>query len=404
MTIVALAEQHPELFGDRVVGVGADLDHRRRARPAPGADPAGARGARAARWAAGRRRAGPRALGGRRRAPAEPAVRDGRHRPVRLRRRRARGVRRVRRRDAVGDAVRGGRGVLPALGALDKFDAVAALARVPPDHLRHRGQAHLDRPQPQAALADLRVAAARVRRRRPHGDPRAARAGQRRARPAARRGGRSGSTAVSAVEVRPVGPEAAAAVLAVIRRRVRGAPAAGPAGRPAGRDRRRRRRAARRTAGCWPPSTASRSARWCSTRSARTMYLRRFGVLPDAQGHGVAARLIEAAVEQADGLRRPDRGRPEELPRTVAFWERQGFREIRREAPNVELRRPLHTFLFEVPDADDDARSSVGRSPASSAPATWSCSPASSAPARPRSPRASAPGSACAATSPRRRS
>ena len=38
MTIIALAEQHPELFGDRVVGVGADLHHRRRPRPEP--DPA----------------------------------------------------------------------------------------------------------------------------------------------------------------------------------------------------------------------------------------------------------------------------------------------------------------------------------------------------------------------------
>ena len=41
MTIVALAEEHPELFGDRIVGVGPGRHHRRRARPAPdGASPA----------------------------------------------------------------------------------------------------------------------------------------------------------------------------------------------------------------------------------------------------------------------------------------------------------------------------------------------------------------------------
>ena len=35
MTIVALAELHPELFGDRVVGVGPDLDDGGRAGPEP---------------------------------------------------------------------------------------------------------------------------------------------------------------------------------------------------------------------------------------------------------------------------------------------------------------------------------------------------------------------------------
>lgn len=91
-----------------------------------------------------------------------------------------------------------------------------------------------------------------------------------------------------------------------------------------------------------------------------TTYLRRFGVLPAAQGHGVAAELIEAAVEAAEGSDDLTVVAREELPATIRFWERQGFREIRRESPNVELRRPLRTHAFQAPDAD--AMRGLGRS------------------------------------------
>ncbi|WP_243058801.1 tRNA (adenosine(37)-N6)-threonylcarbamoyltransferase complex ATPase subunit type 1 TsaE [Nocardioides sp. SR21] len=84
----------------------------------------------------------------------------------------------------------------------------------------------------------------------------------------------------------------------------------------------------------------------------RTTYLRRFGVLPTAQGHGVAAALIEAAVEASEGSHDLTVVAREELPATVRFWERQGFREISRESPNVELRRPLRTHAFQIPDAE----------------------------------------------------
>lgn len=83
-----------------------------------------------------------------------------------------------------------------------------------------------------------------------------------------------------------------------------------------------------------------------------TMYLRRFGVLPAAQGHGVAARLIDAAVYASAGFDDLTVVAREELPRTVRFWQRQGFREVRRHSPNVELRRPLRTFVFDAPDAE----------------------------------------------------
>ena len=67
------------------------------------------------------------------------------------------------------------------------------------------------------------------------------------------------------------------------------------------------------------------------------MYLRRFGVLPAAQGHGIAAALVEAAVDARP--RAPTTCTVvarEELPDTVRFWRRQGFREIRRD---VAVRR-----------------------------------------------------------------
>jgi tRNA threonylcarbamoyl adenosine modification protein YjeE len=83
-----------------------------------------------------------------------------------------------------------------------------------------------------------------------------------------------------------------------------------------------------------------------------TMYVRRFGVLPGVQGHGIAARLIQAAVTEAEGYDDLTVVARLELPETVGFWERRGFREVRRHEPNVELRRPLNTFLFDVPDAD----------------------------------------------------
>ncbi|WP_395656696.1 tRNA (adenosine(37)-N6)-threonylcarbamoyltransferase complex ATPase subunit type 1 TsaE [Nocardioides sp.] len=91
-----------------------------------------------------------------------------------------------------------------------------------------------------------------------------------------------------------------------------------------------------------------------------TTYLRRFGVSPQAQGHGVAAALIEAAVEAAEGSDDLTVVAREELPETVRFWERQGFREIRRDPPNVELRRPLRTHVVQVPDAE--AMRGLGRS------------------------------------------
>jgi tRNA threonylcarbamoyladenosine biosynthesis protein TsaE len=83
-----------------------------------------------------------------------------------------------------------------------------------------------------------------------------------------------------------------------------------------------------------------------------SVFLRRFAVLPDRQRHGVAHAMIAAAVEAADGYADLTVLARQELPRTVRFWERQGFCEIARSTPYVELRRPLRTAVVEVPDAE----------------------------------------------------
>lgn len=80
-------------------------------------------------------------------------------------------------------------------------------------------------------------------------------------------------------------------------------------------------------------------------------YLRRFGVVPDVQGYGVAGALVEAAVAAAIGHACMGVLSREELPETIAFWERHGFEEAERRSPYVELRRPLPT-TYDAPDAE----------------------------------------------------
>jgi tRNA threonylcarbamoyladenosine biosynthesis protein TsaE len=95
-------------------------------------------------------------------------------------------------------------------------------------------------------------------------------------------------------------------------------------------------------------------------RAGSTMYLRRFGVVPSFRGHRVAAALVDAAVDAAEGYDDLTVVAREELPETIRFWQRQGFREIGRSSPNVELRRPLRTAVHQVADAE--AMRALGRS------------------------------------------
>ena len=81
------------------------------------------------------------------------------------------------------------------------------------------------------------------------------------------------------------------------------------------------------------------------------MFLRRFGVVPGAQGRGVATALVSAAADAALGHPALAVLAREELPATIAFWERHGFIEAGRRPPYVELRRPVAT-THDAADAD----------------------------------------------------
>ncbi|WP_370247407.1 tRNA (adenosine(37)-N6)-threonylcarbamoyltransferase complex ATPase subunit type 1 TsaE [Nocardioides sp.] len=70
-----------------------------------------------------------------------------------------------------------------------------------------------------------------------------------------------------------------------------------------------------------------------------TMWLRRFGVLPAARGRGVAPAMVQAAEEASGGRSWLKVVAREELPATVAFWQRRGFVRTDSRRPYVELTR-----------------------------------------------------------------
>ncbi len=93
------------------------------------------------------------------------------------------------------------------------------------------------------------------------------------------------------------------------------------------------------------------------------MFLRRFGVTPAAQGRGVATALVEAARSASVGRASVVVSAREELPATIAFWERHGFVETSRSGPYVELALALDTTV-DVPEAESmrELGEHVGRS------------------------------------------
>jgi tRNA threonylcarbamoyladenosine biosynthesis protein TsaE len=84
-----------------------------------------------------------------------------------------------------------------------------------------------------------------------------------------------------------------------------------------------------------------------------TMFLRRFGVLPAAQGRGVARALVDAALRVAGehGAAKVAVVAREELPETLEFWVRQDFLLVSRNSPYLELHRSLEPAPVEVADA-----------------------------------------------------
>lgn len=84
------------------------------------------------------------------------------------------------------------------------------------------------------------------------------------------------------------------------------------------------------------------------------VYLRRFGIVPEAQGRGVATRLVRAALAEVAGRGGPARVvilAREELPRTAGFWADMGFVETARHRPYLEMARTV-PVVREVPSAE----------------------------------------------------
>lgn len=85
------------------------------------------------------------------------------------------------------------------------------------------------------------------------------------------------------------------------------------------------------------------------------VFLRRVGVVPEARKRGVAHDLVETAAEtvlrRRPGTRRLVVLAREELPHTVAFWRDNGFVELERRSPYVELERALPR-RYDVATAD----------------------------------------------------
>ncbi len=152
------------------------------------------------------------------------------------------------------------------------------------------------------------------------------------------------------VVVRRVGPEAAADVLSVVREAFGARPALDPPADALGEDLDSITRLLGVRGGLL--ATLDEAPVGCAVFDVRPdgMVVRRFGVTPGAQGRGVATALVDAARDAALGRRAVIVSARQELPATIAFWERHGFVETARDNPYVELALSLETSV-EVPDA-----------------------------------------------------
>jgi tRNA threonylcarbamoyladenosine biosynthesis protein TsaE len=82
-----------------------------------------------------------------------------------------------------------------------------------------------------------------------------------------------------------------------------------------------------------------------------TLWLRRVGVLPEVRDHGVATALVAEALARASAYDEVAVLAREELPQTSRFWREHGFVPVGGTSPYVELRRPAPR-TFDAPDAE----------------------------------------------------
>ena len=165
------------------------------------------------------------------------------------------------------------------------------------------------------------------------------------------------------VVVRRVGPEAAAEVLAVVREAFGARPVLDPPADALGENRDTIARLLAVRGGLL--ATLDDVPVGCVILDVAPdgLVLRRFGVVPAAQGNGVATALVEAAVDLAAGRQAVRIVAREELPGTVAFWERHDFVVTGRHSPYVEMALWLGTS-FDAPEAETmrELGERVGRS------------------------------------------
>lgn len=86
----------------------------------------------------------------------------------------------------------------------------------------------------------------------------------------------------------------------------------------------------------------------------RLLGVRRFGVVPDARGHGLAGLLAyrAALVARARGKVGLSLEARTELPSTVRFWKQNGYVEVGHEGPRLDLLRLLPTEVV-LPTPED---------------------------------------------------
>jgi tRNA threonylcarbamoyladenosine biosynthesis protein TsaE len=82
-----------------------------------------------------------------------------------------------------------------------------------------------------------------------------------------------------------------------------------------------------------------------------TLWLRRVGVLPQVRDHGVATALVAEALARAEAYVDVAVLAREELPQTARFWREHGFVPTGGTSPYVELRRPAPR-TYDAPDAE----------------------------------------------------
>ena len=155
---------------------------------------------------------------------------------------------------------------------------------------------------------------------------------------------------LAGLTVRPVGPEAAADVLAIVRAAFATRPPLDPPADALGETEQHLA-----TALAHGGLVASLDGRDVGALvldpDGATLWLRRVGVLPEVRDHGVATDLVSAALATSAAYDEVAVLAREELPATVAFWRDHGFVETRRRSPYVELRRPA-VQVHDAPDAE----------------------------------------------------